>query len=90
MNLNIFLFYLGIIRPFIFLCGLTGREHKFALTAMNIRRLSQSRQANRPFTRKITTYALEQCVVRMWKKCILPTIGITAVIFTRGNEFWVS
>jgi len=59
VNLNYFL-YLGIIRPFSFLCGLTGDEHKFALKATNIRRLSQNRQANRPFTRKITTYVLEQ------------------------------
>jgi len=89
VNLNIFL-NLGIIRPFTFLCGLTGGEHKFALTAMNIRRLQQNRQANRPFTRKITTYVLEQWAVRMRKKYNLPRIGITGGVFMHGNEVWAS
>ena len=56
------------------------------LTAMTIGHLSQNRQANRPFTRKIATYVLEQLAVRMWKKCNLPRIGITGGIFMRGNE----
>ena len=86
MNLNNFFFNLGIIRLFAFLCGLTGGEHKFALTAMNIRRLSQNRQTNRPFTRKTATYVLEQWAVRMWKKRNLPRKGIKGGIFMRGNE----
>jgi hypothetical protein len=54
-------FSVGIIRPFNFLCGLTGGEHKFALKAMNIRRLSQNRQVNRPFRRKITCFGTMSC-----------------------------
>jgi hypothetical protein len=85
VNLNNF-FYLGIIKPFTVLCGLTGGGHNFALSAMNIRRLSQNPQANRQFTRKKQHMFWSNGLLSMWKKFNLPRKRITGGIFMCGNE----